>query len=88
MPDLINKQREIDDNYQAFSQKLPELVKTCEGKFVLMRHRQFIEFFDTARDAILYANKTYDDGLFSVQEVTERTIDLGWFSHAPLHDTV
>jgi hypothetical protein len=82
------KQHEIDENYEVFSRLLPDLMKNHAGKFVVMRHQKPVEFFDTARDAMVYASKTYSDGLFSVQEVTQKAVDLGWFSHAPLHDSV
>lgn len=76
------KQREIDANYQAFRDILPELMKTHGGKFVVMRHQKPIEFFDTARDSLVFATRGYDDGLFSIQEVTDKIVDLGWFSYA------
>jgi hypothetical protein len=48
-----------------------------------MRDGQIIEFFDTARDAYIAGIKLFDkDRLFSVQEVIETPIDLGFFSHA------
>jgi hypothetical protein len=83
-----NKQREIDENYTAFSKILPDLMKTHSGKFVVMRHKKVIQSFDTARDAMIYGTKAYEDGLFSVQEVTDTVVDLGWFSHAPLQSAV
>jgi hypothetical protein len=81
---LKNKQREIDENYKAFSDMLPELLEKHPGKFLVMRHKKPAGFFDTARDAMVHAASSYPDGLFSVQEITQKTVDLGWFSHAPL----
>lgn len=83
-----DKQRIVDENYIAFSEMLPELIKTNAGKFVVMREKEIVEYFDTFRDAMVYGSKTYNDGLFSVQEITQKTVDLGWFSHADLYDTV
>jgi hypothetical protein len=85
---IEKKQKAIDENYKAFSQILPELMKIYAGKFVVMRDKKAIEFFDTARDAMIYGAKTYEDGLFSVQEITQKPVDLGWFSHADLHHPV
>ena len=73
---------EIQANFAAFEEKLPDLVSTHKGKFALMRHREIIEFFDTARDAFLTGQQLYGDGLFSVQEVVALPVDLGFFSHA------
>ncbi len=81
---ISEKQAEIDNNYEAFRKILPELMRSYVGKFVVMRHQQPVQFFDTTRDAMIYAVKTYEDGLFSVQEITQKPVDLGWFSHAAL----
>jgi len=88
MSNRTEKQFEVDENYKIFAKLLPDLMKNRAGKFVVMRHKKPVEFFDTARDAMVYASKTYNDGLFSVQEVTQEAVDLGWFSHASLHDTI
>lgn len=77
------KQAEVEANYKAFRAILPELMKTHAGKFALLRKGVVVEFLDTPRDALVHGMRTYPDGLFSVQEVTERVIDLGWFSSLP-----
>jgi len=82
------KQRIIDENYKVFSEKLPALIKTHAGKFVVMRNKEIVGTFDTARDAMIHGTKIYQDGLFSIQEVTQKAVDLGWFSHADMYDTV
>ena len=79
------KQAELDANYEAFRAMLPALLEGKAGKFVVLRHQKAIETFDTLHDAVVFAAKTYSDGLFSVQEVTDQIIDLGWYSHAPAH---
>ena len=81
------RQQEIDQNFKAFRERLPEILAEHGGKFALMRHAEIVEYFDTARDAMVYGQKEFvEDGLFSVQEVTERVVDLGFFSHA-MHDS-
>ena len=75
-------QDEIDRNYTAFTALLPELMKTSRGKWALLHNATLEGVFDTARDARLAGTKLYADGLFSVQEVRNRAVDLGWFSHA------
>ena len=81
MTDRDRKQVEVDANYQAFHAMLPELIKTNPGKFALMRDKLAVEFFDTARDAYVFGHRLYDDGLFSVQEVTTVPLNLGWVSY-------
>ena len=73
---------EIDRNYTAFKALLPDLMKTSGGKWALLHNATLEGVFDTARDARLAGTKLYADGLFSVQEVRSRAVDLGWFSHA------
>jgi hypothetical protein len=73
---------ELKANFATFLERLPNLLGTHRGKFALMRHREVVDFFDTARDAFLTGQRTYADGLFSVQEVTDAVADLGFYSHA------
>ena len=75
-------QDQIDRNYTAFKALLPDLMKTSGGKWALLHNATLEGVFDTARDAQLAGTKLYADGLFSVQEVRNRAVDLGWFSHA------
>ena len=88
MSDSIEKQQEIDQNYEAFLKMLPSIMLKNSGKYVVMKDQKPIEFFDTARDALIYANNKYSDGLFSIQEVTNKIIDLGWISHASIQANV
>ena len=73
---------QVDINFQAFQKKMPELLVSQRGKFALMRDAEIIEFFDTARDAYVAGQKIFSDGLFSIQEVVETPVDLGFFSYA------
>jgi hypothetical protein len=74
---------QVEINYQAFEKKLPSLIPDYRGKFALMRNEEIIEFFDTARDAYFAGKKIFEkDKLFSVQQVVDTPIDLGFFSHA------
>jgi hypothetical protein len=74
---------QVEINYQAFEKKLPSLIPAYRGKFALMRNEEIIEFFDTARDAYFAGKKIFEkDKLFSVQQITDTPVDLGFFSHA------
>ena len=85
---LEEKQSEIDKNFDAFEKMLPELMKSQVGRYAVMRKQEAVAFFDTTRDAMVHGSKMYDDGLFSIQEVTQKPVDLGWLSDAPLHIAV
>lgn len=80
MSDL--KREQLEQNYAAFMKELPQIVQAHSGKFALMHDGKIVQYFDTARDAFLAGQAIYPDGLFSVQHVTEKPIDLGFFSHA------
>jgi len=76
------KQEEVDLNFAFFQSELPRLLPKYRGKFALIRDRKIIEFYDTAVDAQTIGNQLYSDGLFSIQQITEDVIDLGFYSHA------
>ena len=75
-------QTEVDRNYEAFQKLLPELIVEHNGRFALMRGEKVVHIFDSVHDAVVFAKDKYDDDLFSVQEITERIVDMGFFSHA------
>lgn len=75
------RERELTENYAAFEQVLPELMKSSAGKYALLRHRSVVDIFDTAAEAHRAARARFDDGLFSVQKIKTGTINLGFFSH-------
>lgn len=80
-PDRGKLQEVVNANCEAFIRKLPELLRTHPGQFALMRNKEIAGFFPSARTASQHGERTFDDGLFSVQEVTDEVVDLGWFSH-------
>lgn len=82
MPELSKKIAEIDANFEAFEEMLPSIKDRHSGKFALMRDKEIVNFFDSAGDALTYAEEIYEDGLYSIQEVTDEVEDLGFFSHA------
>jgi hypothetical protein len=74
-------QEQVKKNYEAFLSKLPSIIEAQKGKFALMRDGEIVDFFDTAHDAYIVGKRLYPDG-FSIQEIIETPIDLGFFSHA------
>jgi len=75
-------QEEVDRNFDFFTKSLPALLKDQRGRYVLLRSQTIAGIFDTARDALTAGEKMYPDGLYSIQQVTDTSIDLGYFSHA------
>ena len=74
-------QKVVDQNYEAFCKLLPGLLKTHRDEFALLRDEKIVAFFSNIRDAVHHGQRNYEDGLYSVQEVTDTAVDLGWFSH-------
>ena len=75
-------QAEVDKNYEAFQEVLPDLLQRHPGKFAVMRHQKVMDTFDSVEDAARFAVAEYPDNLFSVQEITDATADQGFFSNA------
>ncbi len=75
-------QQEVDQNYEAFQKVLPGLMRQSPGKWALLHNKEVEAVFDTAMDACTAGEKLYPDKLFSVQEISEQIVDLGWYSHA------
>lgn len=78
-------QDEVDRNYESFLKLLPDIPQSKVGKFAVLRGGKIVEYFDTAGDAATFGNDKFKNKPFSVQQVEERVVDLGYFSHA-MHD--
>ena len=79
---MSDRQRQVDENYEAFKKLLPDLLLSKAGKSALLRDGELIEVFDSMADAERAGRRLYEDGLFSVQRITDQKVDLGYFSHA------
>ena len=55
----------------------PEPLQREANRWVLMRHRECVDFYDTLRDAHTAGRALYEDGLFSVQQVSAAVVDPG-----------
>ena len=75
-------QRQVKMNFIAFRRELPSIAPEHSGKFALMRDECIVDYFDSAPDAVKFGDLKFPDGVFSIQEVTERMVDLGFYSSA------
>ncbi len=82
MAGVSRKERALADNYQAFEKLLPDLVKSAAEKFALLHDKALVGIFDSAGEAYSAGRSTFDDGLFSVQKIEDRAVNLGFFSYA------
>jgi hypothetical protein len=75
-------QEEVDKNYEEFLKLLPSIIRDHRGEYALMKDGKIITFFLTSVDARAAADSFITDGLFSIQQVTDLPIDLGYFNYA------
>lgn len=76
------KEKAILENYGAFESMLPLLLVDHANEFALLREGAVSGFFDSASEAHFAGTRMFADGLFSVQRVEDKAMDLGFFSHA------
>lgn len=84
MPDPVpNTQSQVDRNFAAFKERLPDLLTTHAGKIALLSDGEIVGFFDSFGDAMQFGLEKFGaQDRFSLQEVTDHTISLGIYSHA------
>lgn len=73
---------EVDRNFDAFLEKLEPLLQSNGGQYALMRKGEIEGFFSSDIEALSAGRSRFSDCLFSIQEITDRPVDLGFFSHA------
>jgi len=74
--------REVDQNYDYFQRNLAQFLDREKGRYALLRHRKVLGFFDEPGEAAALASRRFPDDLFSIQEVTTLSVDLGLYSYA------
>jgi hypothetical protein len=76
---------EVDRNYDRFVRILGGLLPQHRDQLALMHDGEVVGFYDTPRAALEAASEKFPDGIFSIQEVTDEPIDLGFWSHVASH---
>ncbi len=77
----VARQQEVDANLEFFLKKEPTLKNKHSGKYALLRNKEIIEFYDTIIDAHATGTRFFEDGLFSIQKVDDKPMNLGIFSY-------
>lgn len=83
--DHARQKLEVAQNYDAFTRMLASILDEHRDQYALMRDRQIAGFYDSPRQALEAAAEQFPDGIFSLQEVTDEPIDLGFWSHVAVH---
>jgi hypothetical protein len=79
--DLERQNQEVDRNYDAFTKLLGSILPEHRDQLALMRDEQIVGYFDTPHQALKAGYERFPDGIFSIQEVTDEPLDLGFWSH-------
>jgi hypothetical protein len=79
--DARRQQEEIDRNYDAFMRVLGSILPTQRDRLALMKDGEIVGYFDKPGEAYRAGLTRFPDGIFSIQEVTDEPIDLGFWSH-------
>jgi len=79
--DQARQKVEVDQNYDAFTRALSGILRRHKGQYALMRDGKIVEFFDRPGAANVAGCERFEDAVFSIQEVTDEPIDLGFWSH-------
>jgi hypothetical protein len=83
--DAQRQRTEVDQNYDAFMRVLGDILPGHRDQYALMRDCAIVAYFDKPGDAYREGLARYADEIFSIQEVTDEPIDLGFWSHVAVH---
>jgi hypothetical protein len=79
--DGTRQRAEVDRNYDAFVRILNDILPSHRDQLALMREGEIVAYFDKPGEAYRAGLARFTDGIFSIQEVTDEPIDLGFWSH-------
>jgi len=82
MPSPRAHETEVRKNYEVFRAALPQLLSTNAGEFAVLRHCEVVGFFATTTAAREFAEHEFSDGLYSIQEITDRKVFISPRTHA------
>lgn len=83
--DHARQKEQVDLNYDVFMRMLATLLPEHRDELALMRDGQIVAFFKKPSEAYRAGVERFPDGIFSIQEVTDEPIDLGFWSHVAVH---
>lgn len=79
--DRARQAAEVDRNYDAFVRLLGSILPEHRNQLALMRDGQVLGYFGSPGAANRAGHERFPDGIYSIQEVTDEPIDLGFWSH-------
>ncbi|MBF0433795.1 MAG: hypothetical protein HQL77_00315 [Magnetococcales bacterium] len=79
-PCVVSSEEEMDENYAAFMDMLPELLKEHAGRWVILRRGELIEFHDSMEAALQAGEARFADKNFGIQQVSGSILALNWMT--------
>lgn len=73
---------EIERNFDFFQRNLAAYIPTEFGRFALLHNCSCVGFFPSAFEAEQAGESHFPDDVYSIQEVTDAPVDLGFFTYA------
>lgn len=83
--DRERQKAEVDRNYDIFMRMLADLLLEHRDEYALMHDGRVVGFFEKPRELLETAEALFPDDVYSIQEVTDEPIDLGFWSHVAIH---
>ncbi|WP_260581645.1 hypothetical protein [Sphingopyxis sp. PET50] len=75
-------QAEVDRNYDWFQRNLGVLRIEHDGEYAVLRDQTVLGFFGSPGEAFRSALAKFPDRIFSIQQVIDEPLDLGFLSLA------
>jgi hypothetical protein len=75
------REREIEQNFRYFQEVVDDLMKHHAGEYALLHRRTVVEVFKRPIEALEAGYERFTDGMFSIQKVIDRPLDLGFMSY-------
>ena len=79
--DHERQSREIDRNYDALMRVLSTLLPRHRDEIALMRDGEIVGLYKSVRAANREGMARFPDQIFSLQEVTDEPLDLGYWGY-------
>lgn len=72
---------EIAGNFDAFQRALATLLPVQRNRYALMRHGAVVAFYDKPGAADAAGAVQFQDGIYSIQQVTDEPVELGLYAN-------
>lgn len=71
----------LKQNFHYFQSVVSSLMERDAGKYALVHSQSVVAVFARPMEALDAGYERFTDGLFSIQKVTDRPLDLGFMSY-------